>query len=310
MPPSKVAVLINAAAGAVMGQGKATLRERISAAFDHHGMLAVPELLSGTDLHKAAERALQGVQTKEFDAVVVGGGDGSIRTVASVLAGSGVVLGILPLGTRNHFARDLGIPADLDAAVAVIAGGHTHPVDVGDVNGETFINNSSIGVYPYLVLDRERRRRRHGLSKWFAMMVACLRVVRHLPVGKLSICVGGWTEPCRSPCVLVGNNVYDVAVPAFGRRERLDGGELCLYIAKTQGRLSLLWLALRTILGRLDHPRELRILKVRTAEIRSRQRRLLVALDGEVVVLRPPLRFRIRSGALHVFSAANGRAAA
>jgi diacylglycerol kinase family enzyme len=99
-------------------------------------------------LQAAAERAVQRVREQELDALVVGGGDGSIRTVAHVLAGTGVPLGILPLGTLNHFARDLGIPTDLKETVALIAAGKTRSIDVGEVNGETFINNSSIGLYP------------------------------------------------------------------------------------------------------------------------------------------------------------------
>jgi len=301
MRPLRVAVLLNAAAGTVVSQDGSKLRDTLVAAFGRHGMSAIVQSLPGPDLHGAAERSLRRVKAQELDVIVVGGGDGSIRSVASVLAGSGVPLGILPLGTRNHFARDFGIPTDVDQAVGLIAAGHARSVDVGEVNGQTFINNASIGVYPYLVLERERRRRRDGLSKWTAMIVAGLRVLRHLPFRKLSVCAEGWAEPCRSPCVLVGNNAYRVVVPALGRRERLDEGALFLYVAKARGRLGLLWLAARTILGRLNRSDELRILKIGTAEIRSRQRRVVVALDGEVEVLRPPLLFRTRPGALQVF---------
>jgi diacylglycerol kinase family enzyme len=188
--------------------------------------------------------------------------------------------------------------------VALIAAGHARSVDIGEVNGETFINNASIGVYPFLVLERERRRRRSRLSKWAAMLMASWRVLKRLPLGKLSISAGGEAEPCRSPCVLVGNNAYHFAMPALGRRERLDAGELWLYIAKAQRPLALLWLVARTALGRADHLRELRVLTARSAEIGSRQKRIVIALDGEVAVLRPPLQFRTRPGALRVFGPA------
>ena len=124
------------------------------------------------ELCSAAKRVRQRVVAGELDAVVVGGGDGSIRTVASVLAGSDVPLGIIPLGTLNHFARDLRIPVFADRAIAVIASGEKRYVDVGEINGKIFINNSSIGIYPYLVLERERRRRRKRLSKWTAIVLA------------------------------------------------------------------------------------------------------------------------------------------
>src|ERR1700730_2858143 len=105
------------------------------------------------ELCSAAKRVRQRVVAGELDAVVVGGGDGRIRTVASVLAGSDVPLGIIPLGTLNHFARDLRIPVFADRAIAVIASGEKRYVDVGEINGKIFINNSSIGIYPYLFLN-------------------------------------------------------------------------------------------------------------------------------------------------------------
>src|ERR1700738_2844347 len=126
--------------------------------------------------------------------------------------------------------------------------GEQHAVDVGEVNDVIFVNTSSIGFYPYLVLERERRRRRKRLSKWIATILAMPRVLRNLPLFRLTILVEGTVEPCRSPCVFVGNNEYRISGPGLGARERLDRGELCLYLARTQGRLSMFWLAWRCIL--------------------------------------------------------------
>jgi diacylglycerol kinase family enzyme len=264
--------------------------------------LRVAALLNASELKSGAERARQHVIEGKLDAIVVGGGDGSVRTVASVLAGSNNPLGILPLGTLNHFARDLGISLNTERAVATIAAGEQRAVDVGEVNDVIFVNNSSIGFYPHLVLERERTRRRKRLSKWIAMMLAMPRVLRNLPLFRLTILVEGNVEPCRSPCVLVGNNEYRITLPRIGTRERLDGGELCLYVAKTQGRLSMFWLACRCILGLVKQQRDLRILKGATADISARRRRLLVAFDGEVAMMRSPLRYKIRPKALRVFA--------
>ena len=117
---------------------------------------------------------------------MVGGGDGSIRAVAGVLADSDVPLGVVPLGTLNHFAKDLGIPLKVEDAAATIAAGRTRLVDLAEVNGETFINNSSIGIYPYMVIDRERRRAQHKLTKWMAMVPAFFRMLRHFPRRRLA----------------------------------------------------------------------------------------------------------------------------
>jgi diacylglycerol kinase family enzyme len=281
--PARVFVLLNKLAGAV-GQADEISPDALVSIFERHGMTVRLERLAGAELRI--------------------GGDGSIRTVATVLAGSGVRLGILPLGTLNHFARDAGIPLVLDHAVTTIAAGHARDVDLGEVNDHIFINNSSIGIYPYFVLDRERIRRKHGLAKWSARFFAAWRTLRYFPLRRLSVHAAGQVEPYRSPCVFVGNNEYRLAVPAFGSRERLDGGELCVYVAKQQSRLSLLWLTVRAFVGFLDPERDLRILKLAAADISSRRHRLLVAFDGEVGIIRSPLCYRTRPGALRVFAPA------
>jgi diacylglycerol kinase family enzyme len=299
--PLRVVVLLNASAGALQAQGGAALGDTVMAAFRQHGISVTLEISHGPDLDAAAERAAQRAHNQEVDAVVVGGGDGSIRTVVQVLAGSEIPLGILPLGTLNHFARDLGVPLTVDGAVALIAAGTIHRVDVGEVNGEIFVNNSSLGLYPYLVLERERWRRHKGLAKWSAMILAGLGVFRRLRVRRLSLCAEGVVEPHRSAGVFIGNNEYSLTADAFGRRVRLDGGRLCLYVGRAQGRLALLRLACRAALGLLDARRDLRAMRVSQAEIRIHKSRLLVALDGELAVLQSPLHYRSRPGALRVF---------
>ena len=301
----RVAALLNASAGTIERQGAGTLRDVLASAFEKHGIAAALEFLPGSELGSAAERARQQVVDGKLDAIVVGGGDGSVRTVASVLAGSNIPLGILPLGTLNHFARDLGISVVAERAVAIIGAGEQRAVDVGEVNDVIFVNNSSIGFYPYLVLERERRRRRKRLSKWIAMILAMPRVLRNLPLFRLTILVEGTVEPCRSPCVLVGNNEYRISGPGLGARERLDRGELCLYVARTQGRLSMFWLACRCILGLVRQQRDLRIFKGAIADISARRSRLLVAFDGEVATMQSPLHYKIRRGALRVFAPPN-----
>jgi diacylglycerol kinase family enzyme len=297
----KVAVLLNAAAGTVARTGTANLEKELMSAFDEAGISATLGFFSGAELHGATEQALQKVREKKLDALMVGGGDGSIRTVASVLAGSGVPLGILPLGTLNHFARDLGLPFDLRQAVAVLASGEVRSVDLGTMNGEVFLNNSSIGIYPFLVLERERRRHRQHVSKWVAMLMAVPRVLRNLPLFRLSVRVGNLAEACRSPLVFIGNNEYQLALTALGRRERLDGGELSIYVAKATSRVALLWIACRVVLG-FSAAHGMRVVKDKAADIESRRHHLLVAFDGEVERLRPPLHYEIRSGALRVFA--------
>ena len=302
-PPLRVVALLNVTAGSIEGHPGKDICEIVRAAFTERGITCEVEAVPGGKLLQAAKRALQKAKGNEVDAIVAGGGDGTIHTVASVLAGTRIPLGILPFGTLNHFATDLGIPLDVNGAVDVIAAGHGMNVDVGEVNGIIFVNNSSIGVYPYMVLDRERLRRRAGLRKWTAMALAGLHMLRVFPVRRLRVRAEGWAEPCRTPCLFVGNNKYTFSLKALGKRERLDGGELWFYIVKYQTRLSLLWFTLRSLIGLAYSEKDLRAFGVKHADIRrARKKRLAVALDGEVVFLRPPLHFRIRPGELRVFA--------
>jgi diacylglycerol kinase family enzyme len=245
---------------------------------------------------------LQDVRRNKLDAIVIGGGDGSIAAVARAAATTDMPVGILPLGTFNHFARDLSIPPQIEAAIDIIAAGNTRLVDLAEVNGEIFVNNSSIGIYPYLVVDRDRLRAQRGLGKWAAMPLAIWRTLRHFPLRRLHVRTGKLTRLYRSPCLFVGNNEYSLVGRAAGKRGCLDAGELCVYVAKHQSRFALFWLACRSLVGFVNQSRDLHMVKARRARITSRTSRLLVSLDGEVTILRPPLRYRVRQGALKVFA--------
>jgi len=296
-PRRRLRVLLNASSGSAGAEG---VQAAIEAAFDRGGFEASVTSIRGRGLHQEARKALESVGGGEFDGVAVGGGDGTVSAVAAVFAGSHIPLGILPLGTLNHFARDLGLPLALDEAVAVIASGETRTVDLADANGRVFINNSSIGIYPRLVAERERR---HGhLPKPFATLAAGVRALRGLHVRRLYVRTPGGAEVYRTPLVLVGNNVYGNAGIALGRRERLDAGRLSLYIARGEGRLALLRLALRALFGGLDEERDLRSLVTEGVEISTRHGKLLVAFDGEVEIVASPLRYRILPGALQVYA--------
>jgi diacylglycerol kinase family enzyme len=194
----------------------------------------------------------------------------------------------------------LKIPLALNEAVATIAAGSIRQIDVAEANGRTFINNSSIGVYPYMVLDRERRRHA-GLPKWLAMIPAILRTLWNLPLRRLSITAAGGTETYRSPCVFVGNNEYHLAGSSAGGRDRLDRGKLSLHIARSQGRRALIRLVLRTLMGSLDSTKDLQSFAVPSVEIKSKRKRLLVSFDGEIEIVHTPLNYTIKPGALRVF---------
>ena len=296
----RVVALMNSGAGAFSQALADDVRTALAAGLAQHGVTAEIKFIEGGGLREAAERALTQARRGEIDAVVVGGGDGSMRIAASVLADTSVPLGVLPLGTLNHFAKDLGIPSQVEEAVVVIAAGRTRAVDLAEVNGETFVNNSSIGIYPYMVIDRERRRTRHKLAKWMAMVPAFFRMMRHFPRRRLRIEAKGFAHPYRTPCLFVGNNEYGMELFTFGRRQRLDKGELWFYEVKPRTPLEFFWMVCRLCFGHMDQARDIETFQLAEAEIGAKASRLPVALDGEVRVMHTPLHYRSRPHALRV----------
>lgn len=234
-----------------------------------------------------------------FDTVVACGGDGTVGAVANALVGTDTALGVLPAGTLNHFAKDLHIPLDVAAATRVISQRKIELVDVAEVNGRFFVNNSSLGIYPNMVLFRERRRRM-GLNKWIALGLAAMQMLRRYPFVDVSIDAQQERISRRTPFVFVGNNEYEIRGMNIGRRYRLDGGRLCLYLATPVSRAGLLGLAFDALFGLLDRSRSLQRFSVEQALIEARRRRVRVSADGEVYHFHAPLHYVLRPRALKV----------
>lgn len=242
--------------------------------------LAAEARQRGIEAHVLAqgESAAGVARTATVDALGVAGGDGSLAPVAEVALERGVPFVCIPFGTRNHFARDLGLRLDDPVGALASFGGIERPIDVGRADGRLFLNNVSLGLYARLVHRRERHRRRREA---FARLRAWAIVVTHRE--PLGITIDG--KPTESRLVLVANNAYDTNLPTIGRRERLDEGLLHLYAAGVE-------------------PGE------RAAErfvVDAKVSRLEAAIDGEPDVLRMPLEFRIEPRALGVLVPARER---
>lgn len=252
--------------------------------------------VAGGELADAAKDAA----ASPADAVVAGGGDGTISAVAGALAGSGKPLGILPLGTLNHFAKDNGIPLELADAVGTVAGGVETALDVGRVNGRVFVNNSSLGVYARALISRDVKRDQLGLSKWPAMAWAVWKVFRRSPLLRVQLATDEETRRLRTPLVFVGNNRYDLELFRVGTRTCLDEGVLSLYVATTASRWGMLKLGVRAALGRLEQSRDFDTRCVTSVRIETRRARVHVSLDGEVIPMDAPLEYDVWPGALRV----------
>jgi diacylglycerol kinase family enzyme len=289
-----VEVIINAAAGS---SGDAAARA-VAEAFASCGMRARVSLAGGgADVTELARRAL----SDGARAVVAGGGDGTVGSVAGALAGTDRPLGVLPLGTLNHFAKDLGIPLGLEEAARNVCEGREVFVDVGEVNGQVFVNNSSLGLYPRIVRRREKLQEREGSGKWSAFVRASLAVLRRYPFLSVRLDADGRQISRKTPFVFVGNNEYQMESLQIGARECLDAGHLSLYVARRTGRLGLLRLALSALFGRLRQAEDFDALCAEEIWVETRRpKRLPVATDGEVTVMTTPLHYRVRPRALKV----------
>jgi YegS/Rv2252/BmrU family lipid kinase len=293
----KIIALINAKAGSLASTPNLDQTEHIREAFAAEKVDADVRAFQGHEIAQAAKEAL----AEHPQAIIAGGGDGTISGVAGVLARSDVPLGILPLGTLNHFAKDLGIPMSIEGAVKVIAAGQMSTIDLASVNDRIFINNSSIGLYPQVVRDRDEQRLRLGRGKLLATLIATLNAMRRFPALHVRIGIENKSVLRRTPFVFVGNNRYEMSLMSVRGRHRLDEGLLSLYVTNRTGRFGMLRLALRALFGRLEQAKDFESIYLPELWIETGKRRLHVALDGEVENLSPPLHYRSVPAALTVF---------
>ena len=280
------------------GEGRnAAWVSQVEAAFRRHRLqVRISLASSGDQLTELTREAL----LARPKMIIAGGGDGTINAVASMLVGTGVTLGVLPLGTFNHFAKDLRLPLDLEEAIAVIARGQVRAIDVGEVNGQCFLNNSSVGVYPEFVRFRDAAKRRLRWSKWPAALLATIVGFRRVKFMRLALELGGRRVERETPFLFVSNNEYDLETFHVGARASLEKGELCLYVGNRLGPLSLLWMVLRTLAGRHQRGRDFEIFHVKEVLVHSARGRVRVSTDGEIDMLDTPLHYRSRERCLRV----------
>lgn len=229
------------------------------------------------------------------DFIGVCGGDGTIGTAAGVLAdhASKVPLLAIPGGTRNHFARALGV-ATLDDAERAATGGSLRTIDLGHVSDRWFVNNASIGLYPAMVRRRELHERRY--RKGISNVVAIWEQIRH---GHRFTAVVD-DERHRAWAIFVGNGRYGEGVADLTERTAIDDGLLDVRIVRATGRLPRVRVVIATLFGRLAASPLVERLTTDDICIDLARREVDVALDGEVIRLGTPLEFECRPRVLTV----------
>lgn len=245
------------------------------------------------------DRALKG----PADVIVAGGGDGTVIAVGEKLLGTGKTLAVLPLGTMNGLAKDLGLALDIPAAVAQLPTLTPRAIDVAEVNGRPFLHNVIIGLIPNIAVGREWVRGQGWMSK-LRFVRHSLKLVARAKRIAVSLSVDG--APRRIEMVqtlLVANNSYDQRFGAFLSRRRLDRGTLTAYFIRTFKLNDMLRLAFEMMTGRWRDDEAVEFERVRKLTVATKRPRVLATMDGEVIWLDSPMVFSVQPKSLNVLAA-------
>ncbi len=292
----RVLVILNQAAGTLSASTTRDEPERIRAGFEAAGVEVDVRTVEGGQLADTARQA----GAEGFDAVVAGGGDGTLNTIANALVGGPVAFAVLPLGTYNHFAKELNVPFDLDEAIAALARGTATDLDVAEVNGHVFLSVSGLGLHPMLVKHRDAQRTALGRRKIVAMFVAFLKALTRLPVMRIKLRFGDTVLRRVTPSVVICNNVHQLK--AFGVEEVAHTGRdaLNVFLARSTSWWGVAWLAIRAAFRRIESARKFEVIVLPEFTIETPHRHARVTVDGEVTDFHTPLHYRLRRGGLKV----------
>ncbi len=295
-PGLTAAILANASSG--LSERPTFAIDAVAQALSRHGIY--PRVFMAE--RGRLEETLDAARREAPDLLVVIGGDGTILAAAEAFLGTKTALAIIPGGTVNQLARDLGIPLDPAGAVATLATGTLRAIDVGMVNGRAFLCTSVIG--PLAKLQRYREEARGRLWATLGSFLVTGAKAITLRPAKLSIRAGSaaWQEETRG--VIVSVNPLAEAAARVPLRERLDGGRLAVYAARERGYLTLFRMAAAILAGRARHNPNIAYHECSGLTIGARRRFLTVLNDGEIRRLATPLRLEVRPGALTVVAPA------
>lgn len=298
MDIGKTAIVINRQAGTVRSMGAEAVRNLVIDAF---GPDAALHLLDAADV---ADRIGALLRNGGLSRLIVGGGDGTLASAAGLAAGTGVAVGILPLGTMNLMAKTIGMEADLPAALQQLRSAEVKTVDAGRANGRLFLHHVSIGLQPRMVRIRERLGYSSRLTKMFSALRASLAVLLKPRSRRLGLEVDGRHMDVRTPALIISNNVYENSMML--RQARLDEGILGIYALNPMSFPAYLRLAIDLFRGRWRE--NLNVMELRGRDVQVTRRRrfgrisrsIKATLDGELVLFDLPLTVASDRAALRV----------
>lgn len=294
----RVLVVVNRGSGTVRSLGEDRVRQQLESGFAGHGKTEIV-LVAPSGINARIDTA---ITDRSHDVIVVGGGDGSISAVAARLVGTGIALGVLPLGTMNMVAKSIDLSLSLDGAISQLAGGRIGNVDVGRVNGQVFLHQVSFGLQPRMVRIRERIGYRSRLTKIISTSLAVVTVLaRPRPIRAIGV-LDGSVVRLRLPALAISNNLYRDDRPAVPAG--LEGGELGVYQVRAARWHQYVRLAFAALKGTWRHEDTVKAQPAQHVRLefkrRLRKPRMLASIDGELAYLTSPVDITIEPGVLRM----------
>lgn len=289
-------VILNERAGSILGQDRGAVQKTVTTAFEKAGHDVLVEFAPPKQLTSKIEAASK----RSFDVIVVGGGDGTVRSAAAIAIANDVAIGVLPLGTLNRLARDLSIPLSLEQAATALAAGETQRIDAASVNGKFYLCNSLIGLPPSYSEQRQKLRgqslgrRLHGYQSVIRAMLSSRK--------RMTIAVddGHEQRTMRALSVAVSNNAYDETMTLGLTRPVLNNGKLAVYVSRHRSGWAMVRAVGRAVLGFWKGDPYLQKFLAEELVIRLTRSHVRVSNDGEVETFTTPLHYKIHPGALRV----------
>lgn len=299
----KIGVVLNHDSGTLRDGDAEKMAQTIVEIMRAHRHEPELKLVRGSEITEALTAA-----RGKYDAVLAGGGDGTVSTAAALLAGHKTALGILPLGTMNLFARALGIPLKLKEAVEAIIAGKKRKIDIGEINGEIFVHHVTLGLHPQIVADRERERYRSRLGKKLAWLKAWWKLLHRAPRMRLQLAVDSERVKLKTSSLIIANNRFVERLGGLPYSEVPDSGKLAVYAAQTRDWKELLAMSAEATFGKWESNSKLDFLEGCEIAVHAQRQRLRASIDGELIYLRTPLRAKMRASSLWVLCPASAEA--
>lgn len=296
-----LSIIYNARSG-FHASNKEQVYEQLLTYFTEQGFeIQAFELGEKKDFPTLMQSIIQRHQSSESIGVIVAaGGDGTLNAVAKALLGSNIPLGILPLGTFNYVARVLNIPLEIMQATEVIATGQIRSIHVAKINDQIYLNNASLGLYPLFIQRRELYNAKFGRFPLHAYTSGLDVLIRDRKELKLEVEVDGKIYPVKTPLIFFGNNQLQLAEMKLRIAKCAEQGQVAGVVVAKSDKLTLFRMLLQLIRGELEQAPDVYSFAADDVKVFSRREKLTVALDGEIVEMRPPLHITVQKNAVNI----------